>query len=116
MKLLLKILSGMANSVDPDQTAPRSSLIWVCTVCIYHFVRHFDVQNFRTVTIVSFCRCVYHNDFCFDLGNFKNGKFSLHILLQSPFKGLIFGQYLSYVLSDTYIIMFFVLFFVVVFF
>ena len=28
---------GMANSVDPDQTAPlgssRSSLIWVCTVC-----------------------------------------------------------------------------------
>ena len=23
----------MANSVDPDQTAPRSSLIWVCTVC-----------------------------------------------------------------------------------
>ena len=24
---------GMANSVDPDQIAPRSSLIWVCTVC-----------------------------------------------------------------------------------
>ena len=24
---------GMANNVDPDQTAPRSSLIWVCTVC-----------------------------------------------------------------------------------
>ena len=24
---------GMANSVDPDQSAPRSSLIWVCTVC-----------------------------------------------------------------------------------
>ena len=23
---------GMANSVDPDQTAPLSSLIWVCTV------------------------------------------------------------------------------------
>ena len=22
-----------ANSVDPDQTAPVSSLIWVCTVC-----------------------------------------------------------------------------------
>ena len=22
-----------ANSVDPDQTAPRSSLIWVYTVC-----------------------------------------------------------------------------------
>ena len=24
----------MANSVDPDQTAPRSSLIWVYTVCL----------------------------------------------------------------------------------
>ena len=24
---------GMANSVEPDQTAPWSSLIWVCTVC-----------------------------------------------------------------------------------
>ena len=24
MQLLLKILSGMANSVDPDQTAPRA--------------------------------------------------------------------------------------------
>ena len=23
----------MANSVDPDKTAPMSSLIWVCTVC-----------------------------------------------------------------------------------
>ena len=25
----------MANSVDPDQTAPRSSLIWVHSVCFY---------------------------------------------------------------------------------
>ena len=24
---------GIANSVDPDQTAPRSSLFWVSTVC-----------------------------------------------------------------------------------
>ena len=47
--LRIKILSGMANSVDPDQTAPRSSLIWVCTVCMYHFVRHFGVRNFRTL-------------------------------------------------------------------
>ena len=35
--LRVKILSRMANSVDPDQTAP-SSLIWVYTVCICHFV------------------------------------------------------------------------------
>ena len=25
----------MANSVDPDQTAPRSSLFWVHAVCFY---------------------------------------------------------------------------------
>ena len=24
---------GMTNSVDPDQTAPLGSLIWVYTVC-----------------------------------------------------------------------------------
>ena len=28
-----KDADGMANSVDPHQTAPRSSLIWVYTVC-----------------------------------------------------------------------------------
>ena len=40
----------MANSVDTDQTAPRSSLIWFCTVGISHFVRNFGVC-FRTFTI-----------------------------------------------------------------
>ena len=30
----LKDADGMANSVDPDQTAPtRSSLIWIYTIC-----------------------------------------------------------------------------------
>ena len=53
MQLFLKILTGMANSVDPDQTAPRSSLIWVCTVCISHFVRNFGVQIFRSFTYYS---------------------------------------------------------------
>ena len=38
--LFLKILSGMENNVGPDQT-----LIWVYTVCICHFVRHFGVRN-----------------------------------------------------------------------
>ena len=28
-----KDADGIANSVDPDQTALGSSLIWVCTVC-----------------------------------------------------------------------------------
>ena len=48
----LKILSGMANSVDPDQTAP-SGLIRVITVCMCHFVRQFGVQNFRTFTALT---------------------------------------------------------------
>ena len=32
----------------------RSSLIWVYTVCICHFVRAFGVRNFRTVTVAYF--------------------------------------------------------------
>ena len=51
MQLYLKILSGMANSVDLDQTAP---LIWVCTVCICHFVNNFGVQNFRIIVAANF--------------------------------------------------------------
>ena len=36
----------MANSVDPDQTAPlRSSLIWVYTVCSGLYVRIFRVNT-----------------------------------------------------------------------
>ena len=41
MKLLLKVLSGMENSVDPDQTAPSGS----ADLC--HFVRHFGARKFR---------------------------------------------------------------------
>ena len=33
----------------------RSSLIWVCTFCMCHFVRNFGVQNFKTYTLL----CVY---------------------------------------------------------
>ena len=39
MQLFLKIFSGRVNSVDSDQTA----LVWVCTVCMCHFVRKFGV-------------------------------------------------------------------------
>ena len=42
MQFFLQILSGMANSLDPDQTA-HLRLIWVCTVCICLFFIHFDV-------------------------------------------------------------------------
>ena len=31
----------------------RSSPILVCTVCIFHFVRNFGVQNFSTFTVVE---------------------------------------------------------------
>ena len=42
----------MANSVDPDQTAPlgavwRSSLIWVCAVC-----PGISVQKLRIITVL----------------------------------------------------------------
>ena len=37
---------GMANSADPDQTAPRNSLIWVYTVC-----PDLSVQKLRIVTV-----------------------------------------------------------------
>ena len=42
-----KIHSGIANSADPDQTAPsgRSSLIWVCTICLCNFVTNFLVYQ-----------------------------------------------------------------------
>ena len=52
MQLLLKILIGMPNNADPDQTA-RSSLIWVSTVCLCRFIRQFGVQNFRIFTIFT---------------------------------------------------------------
>ena len=40
---------GMANSVDPDQTAPRSSLIWVGTLC-----PGISVQKLRIITVIAF--------------------------------------------------------------
>ena len=42
-----KDTAGIANSVDPDQTAPRSSLIWVCTVC-----PDLSVWKLRIITVV----------------------------------------------------------------
>ena len=48
MQLFLKMLSGMANSVDPDQ---QSDLGLHCL----HFIRNFGVLNFRTFTITKWC-------------------------------------------------------------
>ena len=46
-----KDAEGIANSVDPDQTAPRSSLIWVCTVC-----PDLSVRKLRNITVVKISR------------------------------------------------------------
>ena len=59
-KMRLKEATGIANSVDPDQTAPfRSSLIRVCIVCsdllpkYFQFLRYANRQvwNFRSSLI-----------------------------------------------------------------
>ena len=42
-----KILSGMVNSVPPDQNAPSGSALFAYSI----FVRNFAVQNFRIATI-----------------------------------------------------------------
>ena len=39
---------GMANSVDPDQTAQRSGLIWVCGV-----FPGLSVRKVRIITVIS---------------------------------------------------------------
>ena len=60
MQLILKIPGGMTNRTDTDQTA----LIWICTVCICHFVRnkmYEFVQSFRTFT-VNFIPSVFYAD------------------------------------------------------
>ena len=44
---------GMANSVDPDQTAPLGSLIWVCTVC-----SDLSVRKLRIITVVVIAKSV----------------------------------------------------------
>ena len=43
-----KDVDGLANSVDPDQTAPKSSLIRACIVCL-----DLSVRKFRNITVCS---------------------------------------------------------------
>ena len=45
MQLFLKIISGLVNSVDPDQTAPSLHCLHL-QIC-----QDLDVQNFRTFTV-----------------------------------------------------------------
>ena len=50
MQLFLKILSGKPNiwCGTRSDCSLRSSLIWVCTICIYAISLATDVRNFRT--------------------------------------------------------------------
>ena len=45
--------TGMAKSRPQSDCSFRSSPILVCTVCIFHFVRNFGVQNFSTFIVVG---------------------------------------------------------------
>ena len=42
-----------ANSLDPDQTAPRSSLIWVHTVCKNDFSNHKQMTKQMTIVVTG---------------------------------------------------------------
>ena len=48
MRLFLKILNGIANSVDPDQTAPSGSALFA-----YMILSYTGLQKFRTFTVLS---------------------------------------------------------------
>ena len=68
--LCLKDVEGMANSADSDQTAPRSSLIWVYTVCWDRTVRKLSI-----ITVTCFCDIV--PALCNQLTDPDSGSFTL---------------------------------------
>ena len=50
----LKYLKWNGKQCRPwSDCSSGSSLIWVCTVCICHFVRNFGVSNFRAFTVLD---------------------------------------------------------------
>ena len=56
--------ASLTNSVDPDQTSCRSSLIWVHTVCLYTYINQltdiFGFSHFAGVLRVkSYVLCLY---------------------------------------------------------
>ena len=67
MQLLLKICSGLANSVDPDQTAPSRAVRSGSALFAYkcHFVGNFGVQNFRPYTVFLTISDIYFNALVF---------------------------------------------------
>ena len=54
MKLFINIFSGMAGSIDPDQTTPEGAVWSGSAMFAYvNFVKNLGVQNFRSFTIIS---------------------------------------------------------------
>ena len=45
-----------ANSMDPDQTAPRGSLIWVHIVCKNDFQSHKQMTKQTTIVVIGSLR------------------------------------------------------------
>ena len=76
----------MTNSVDPDQTAPRSSLFWVHAVC-FHTYSSVMLGNYlqQTTSADDIFRCIFLGALRVNLcGIFILGDYLMfHVNLQS---------------------------------
>ena len=79
-----------ANSVDPEQTAPRSSLIWVHTVCHRGFLNISADEKSRQLLLrlahlglTAFIQCFVHARSCDDLGS-SAGRAELYLVATRP--------------------------------
>ena len=70
----------------------ESNLIWVCTVCICHFVRNFGVQTFRTFTVCPLFTFQPSNIFFSVDGVIKMGDFGLATALPQEQNEVIYGS------------------------
>ena len=61
MQLFLKILSGMANSVDPDQTAPLGA-VWFGSALFTHAILLvtfvYEILGHLLDTVCNWCLCI----------------------------------------------------------
>ena len=75
-----KDAEGIVNSVDPDHTASRSSLIWVCTVCPGLSVRKLRIITEDPDQSALFWICIV----CLDLSVQKLRIITLILLRKFP--------------------------------
>ena len=103
MLLFHKLLQGMTNSVDPDQTAPSAVLKEHSDLglhCLHmQFVKNVNVQNFRTFIFRSLYIFIYtplkqKNLFSYflldSLMYYKSNKFPENFLSQKQLKENMF--------------------------